>query len=204
MADAPAARTGATCYSLSDTPMTHLLVRILNPLQPAIETARTYDLSKLERDAAAVWTVAGPPVDGLCRVHRNLFNLALYLRRASRLHMAEMVQTPTGPFEEIPLCDHFGKHKIMFLQVEGDLFFGVAGELQEPDVRHHHQQCAGGDLQAQTHARDGFDRDARVRTVCRPHACVRRTRDPVRRQTGIAAPTLSIRPGRARRAGKYL
>jgi SulP family sulfate permease len=58
------------------------------------------------------------------------FNLALYLRRASRLHMAEMVRTPAGPFQERPLRDRIGEQPVMFLQLEGDLFFGVADELQ--------------------------------------------------------------------------
>ena len=60
-------------------------------------------------------------------------NLALYLRVASRLHLAEMVQTPGGggQFIEMPLRDRAGHKKVMFLQMEGDLFFGVADELQD-------------------------------------------------------------------------
>jgi sulfate permease, SulP family len=62
-------------------------------------------------------------------------NIALYLRRAGRLHMAEMVQTPAGPFLERPIHDRTGKKRVMFLQVEGDLFFAVADELHD-QLRH--------------------------------------------------------------------
>lgn len=58
-------------------------------------------------------------------------NLMLYLRRASHLHMAEMVRTSAGPFIERPIEDRAGNRAVMFLQVEGDLFFGVADELQD-------------------------------------------------------------------------
>ncbi|MEX0655861.1 MAG: SulP family inorganic anion transporter [Phycisphaeraceae bacterium] len=58
-------------------------------------------------------------------------NIALYLRRASQLHIAEMVRTPGGPFVERPVRDRAGEKKVMFLQVEGDLFFGLADELQD-------------------------------------------------------------------------
>jgi SulP family sulfate permease len=59
-------------------------------------------------------------------------NIALYLRVASRLHMAEMVQTPgSGMFFERPIHDRSGHKQVMFLQVEGDLFFGVADELHD-------------------------------------------------------------------------
>lgn len=58
-------------------------------------------------------------------------NIGLYLRTASRLHMAEMVQTPGGPFIERPLHDRSGHKAVMFLQMEGDLFFAVADELQD-------------------------------------------------------------------------
>ncbi|WP_428938808.1 SulP family inorganic anion transporter [Fontivita pretiosa] len=61
-------------------------------------------------------------------------NIAMYLRTASRLHMAEMVQAPgsSGTFLERPLPDRFdGQQKVVFLQLEGDLFFAVADELQD-------------------------------------------------------------------------
>lgn len=59
-------------------------------------------------------------------------NIALYLRSASRLHIAEMVGSPGGPFIERPIHQRgTEEHKVMFVQLEGDLFFGVADELEE-------------------------------------------------------------------------
>lgn len=58
-------------------------------------------------------------------------NIALYLRRASQLHLQEMVRTPEGPFVERPVHVRSGEKKVMFLQIEGDLFFGVADELHD-------------------------------------------------------------------------
>jgi SulP family sulfate permease len=58
-------------------------------------------------------------------------NLALYLRRASRLQMTEMVMAGTGSFFELPLQDRSGTKQVLFLQLEGQLFFGVADELEE-------------------------------------------------------------------------
>lgn len=58
-------------------------------------------------------------------------NIATYLRRAGRLHVAEMVPTVAGPFLEHPLTDRSGHKRVMFLQVEGDLFFGMADELED-------------------------------------------------------------------------
>ena len=59
-------------------------------------------------------------------------NLALYLRTASRLHVSEMIHRPGGPFIERPIVDrHTGERQVVFLQLEGDLFFGIADELEE-------------------------------------------------------------------------
>ncbi len=60
-------------------------------------------------------------------------NIALYLRTASRLHLAEINQTPGGgPFFERPIHDRVsGEKKVIFLQLEGELFFAVADELQD-------------------------------------------------------------------------
>jgi len=64
-------------------------------------------------------------------------NIALYLRRASSLHLVEMVQTASGPYEERPIEeDHEvgerrNQRQVMLLQLEGDLFFGLADELQD-------------------------------------------------------------------------
>jgi SulP family sulfate permease len=59
-------------------------------------------------------------------------NIGLYLRQASQLHLHEMVPSPTGrPFIETPIHDRSGHKRVIFLQLEGDLFFGVADELQD-------------------------------------------------------------------------
>jgi SulP family sulfate permease len=58
-------------------------------------------------------------------------NLALYLRTASRLHVSEMIHHPGGVFHERPIVDkHTGERQVVFLQLEGDLFFAVADDLQ--------------------------------------------------------------------------
>jgi len=57
-------------------------------------------------------------------------NIALYMRRASQLHMNEMVQSRGGPLQERPVNDRSGESSVVFLSLEGDLFFGVADELQ--------------------------------------------------------------------------
>ncbi len=59
-------------------------------------------------------------------------NIALYLRQASRLHVMEMVPGKSGSaFQERELTDRSGGTQVIFLQVEGDLFFGVADELRD-------------------------------------------------------------------------
>lgn len=59
-------------------------------------------------------------------------NIGLFIRLSSRLHLHEMVQSPGGgPFIEMPIHDRSGHKQILFLQVEGNLFFGVADELQD-------------------------------------------------------------------------
>lgn len=42
-----------------------------------------------------------------------------------------MVPTPAGSFQERPLLDRAGNQRIMFMQLDGDLFFGAADELQD-------------------------------------------------------------------------
>jgi len=60
-------------------------------------------------------------------------NIALYVRRTSRLHINEMVAS--GPdnsmFFERPLDKKPGSKQVIFLQIAGDLFFGLADELQD-------------------------------------------------------------------------
>jgi len=58
-------------------------------------------------------------------------NIAFYLRRASQLQVQEMVQTAAGPFLERPLHARSGEKPVVFLQVEGSLFFALADELDE-------------------------------------------------------------------------
>lgn len=61
-------------------------------------------------------------------------NIGVYLRTASRLHVAEMVQSPAaeGTFLERPLRPRqAASGKVVFLQLEGELFFAVADELQD-------------------------------------------------------------------------
>jgi SulP family sulfate permease len=59
-------------------------------------------------------------------------NLALYLRTASRLHVSEMIHRDGGTFHERPIVDkRTGERQVVFLQLEGDLFFGVADELED-------------------------------------------------------------------------
>jgi len=60
-----------------------------------------------------------------------VLNIALYLRRSSHLQMNEMVRTPEGPFVERPLKDKRGEQEVVFLQMEGDLFFATAQEMQD-------------------------------------------------------------------------
>src|SRR5205085_10434628 len=59
-------------------------------------------------------------------------NIGLYLRQASRLHLHEMLPSSVDrPFIETPIHDHSGHKRVIFLQLEGELFFGVADELQD-------------------------------------------------------------------------
>lgn len=59
-------------------------------------------------------------------------NVALYLQIASRLHVTELVASPGGPFVERPILDkRTGEKQVIFLQLEGDLFFAIADELQD-------------------------------------------------------------------------
>lgn len=64
-------------------------------------------------------------------------NLAQFIQRSSQLHIAEMVRSSAGPFVEQPLQEKHGKRTVLFLQMEGDLFFGVADELRTRLTRIH-------------------------------------------------------------------
>lgn len=57
-------------------------------------------------------------------------NLTLYLRQASRLRVTELVRE-NGSFVERAFPRGAPVRELMFLQLEGDLFFAVADELEE-------------------------------------------------------------------------
>jgi len=58
-------------------------------------------------------------------------SLALYLRQAGKLRAIEMVPTASGAFVERDLSELSGADDVLLLQLEGDLFFGVADELAD-------------------------------------------------------------------------
>jgi SulP family sulfate permease len=58
-------------------------------------------------------------------------SVALYVRQVSNLRMSELRLLPGGGFEERPARGDFGAERMLFLQVEGGLFFGLADELRE-------------------------------------------------------------------------
>jgi sulfate permease, SulP family len=58
-------------------------------------------------------------------------NIAFYLRSSARLHIAEMIPTPAGSFVERPIFDEAGNRQVVFVQLEGELFFAVADDLHE-------------------------------------------------------------------------
>ncbi len=58
-------------------------------------------------------------------------NIAFFLRVSSRLHISQMVQTDTGGFAERPILDKSGERRIMFVQLEGELFFAIADQLRD-------------------------------------------------------------------------
>ena len=58
-------------------------------------------------------------------------NIAFFLRSTSKLHVAELEETPGGTFAERNLYDRAGERRVVFLQVEGELFFAIADQLQD-------------------------------------------------------------------------
>lgn len=58
-------------------------------------------------------------------------SLGLVIHRASLLHVAEYRATPAGRFVERPIDADTGRSPITLLALEGDLFFGVADELEQ-------------------------------------------------------------------------
>ncbi len=68
-------------------------------------------------------------------------NLTQFIQRSSHLHIAEMVRSSAGPFIERPLREKSGNRQVLFLQMEGDLFFGVADELRTRLTRIQQSPC---------------------------------------------------------------
>ena len=59
-----------------------------------------------------------------------LVSLIILVRRAGALHMVQMVEAGPGRYREIEIDAQTGKHPVVLLQLEGDLFFGVVDELE--------------------------------------------------------------------------
>jgi SulP family sulfate permease len=64
-------------------------------------------------------------------------SLALHLRHASRLHLHELTPNDQGGFEERPLLAT-ARRGMVFVQLEGDLFFALADDLAEQLTRVEH------------------------------------------------------------------
>lgn len=61
-----------------------------------------------------------------------ILNICLYLRTSSRLHIVELLPDPSGAgFREIPYAHTQTSQPIRLIQLEGDLFFGIADELSD-------------------------------------------------------------------------
>lgn len=58
-------------------------------------------------------------------------NVLFHMRTSSRLHIAEMVQSEGGGFVERPVLTRGGERSVVFVQLEGDLFFAVADQLHD-------------------------------------------------------------------------
>lgn len=106
---------------------------------------RIFFTSRIDAAVCLLTFVSALTVPLTYAIYVGIFlNLALYLRQAGQLHMVQMIRTPAGPFAEQPLSEGLAHPQpVVFLQVEGNLFFAVADELQDrltevaanPDVR---------------------------------------------------------------------
>jgi SulP family sulfate permease len=67
-------------------------------------------------------------------------NIGLYLRQAARLHLLELARMPDGRFVERPWSDPTttAPSEVTVLQIEGNLFFGLADELDDRLARLSH------------------------------------------------------------------
>ena len=124
------------CSDLAEyVPMAALSAILLMLAYQLIDFKRIIQIVRTSRSDAAVCLitfVSALVLPLAYAIYLGIFlNIALYMRRASRLHMAEVVHPTGGPFIERPLKDRHGDQPVVFLQLEGDLFFGVADELQD-------------------------------------------------------------------------
>jgi len=61
-------------------------------------------------------------------------NIGMYPQQVSKLRIAEVIapeDSEQGPFTEHPVTDETGKKQVVFLALEGDLFFPMAQDLSE-------------------------------------------------------------------------
>ena len=89
-------------------------------------------LDRSERAVLGITAASALLVDLELAVFLGVFlSLALVIRRASLLRLSEWQRAEAGHWTERPLDPETGRWSITVLQVEGDLFFGVAEELAE-------------------------------------------------------------------------
>ncbi len=94
--------------------------------------ARLARTSRSDFAVAAVTFLSALLVPLAYAIYVGIFlSLALYLRHAGQLKAAEFVAADDGAFQERPLPDPAEAGDVVFLQLEGDLFFGVADELAD-------------------------------------------------------------------------
>jgi SulP family sulfate permease len=97
-----------------------------------------------------------------------VLSLGLVVSRASLLHVSELCRTVAGHLVERPVDGDTGKDRVTLLQLEGDLFFGVAEELEARLDAVAANGARGLVLRVRrTHALDGAAAEALVRFVTR-------------------------------------
>lgn len=94
--------------------------------------AHALRLDRSERVVLGVTAASALLLDLELAVFLGVFlSLALVIRRASLLRLSEWQRAEAGHWTERPLDAETGRWPITVLQIEGDLFFGVAEELAE-------------------------------------------------------------------------
>jgi SulP family sulfate permease len=58
-------------------------------------------------------------------------SLLLLIHKSSQLHMIELAESAPNQYRELEIDGDAGRSPVVLLQLEGDLFFGVAEELEE-------------------------------------------------------------------------